>query len=342
MAQTDTPGKSAPPANPVTQAYDQNSTLKVPFWFLVIAVLLFSVRIYAKETQMKAAPGQGVAWLTPVEFKQKKDSGQLGNQDLILYEFTADWCPPCKKRERTTFRNPQVVKLINTNYIPVRIDVTTEARAAEPETKLLTDKFNVDRIPHCEITLKSGESVANDTYLYGETFDEFLASSIKSANIVRAQLMLSRGKYKEALACLNPDVINGKKELYYYGTGDYIMCHHLLKMLHRDADIEPLIKNTFDTTLKARSGRGFMKQNTMHWLENLNSYLRGQETDEQAIANVERGEDEAGLYLAIGLKCLRDGDTEKAKKNLNKSALLGAKSYHSDKVAEYLLKELDK
>ena len=129
------------PSNPISQAYDQNSTLNVPFWFLVIAVLLFSVRIYAKETQMKAAPGQGVAWITPTEYKQKQASGQLGPQDLVLYEFTADWCPPCKKRERTTFRNPAVVKKINTNYIPVRVDVTTQAQAAELETKLLTDKF---------------------------------------------------------------------------------------------------------------------------------------------------------------------------------------------------------
>ncbi|MBS1993247.1 MAG: thioredoxin family protein [Cyanobacteria bacterium SZAS LIN-3] len=341
MAQTDLSEKSKQ-ADPISQAYGENSALKIPFWFLVVAVLLFGVRIYTKETQMRAAPGQGVAWITPVEFKREKDSGQLGKQDLVLYEFTADWCPPCKKRERTTFRNPETVKKINSNFIPVRVDLTTEAQSAQLETKILTDRFDVTRIPHCSITLKSGEFVCNDNYLFGDTFEEFLDRSITRARNVRAELLLGKGQFSEALACLTPAVVNGTQSVNPYSAGDYLMCHHLLTMLHRQAEIEPMMTNTYEATIKERVIHGITKPTDVHWLDNLNSYLRGQLTDEQLLAKIERGENESEMYLAIGLKHLRDGDMAKAKTNLNKSALLSAKSYRSDKVAENILKEIDK
>jgi len=37
-------------------------------------------------------------------------------------EFTAEWCGYCKRMEKTTFTNPQVVAFLSDNYLPVRVD----------------------------------------------------------------------------------------------------------------------------------------------------------------------------------------------------------------------------
>ncbi len=44
----------------------------------------------------------------------------------MFMEFTADTCYWCKKLESTTLSTPDVAKLINERFIPVKIDATAE------------------------------------------------------------------------------------------------------------------------------------------------------------------------------------------------------------------------
>jgi thiol:disulfide interchange protein len=39
----------------------------------------------------------------------------------VLLNFFADWCPYCKKMDRSTFRDPAVVEFLD-GFVPVRID----------------------------------------------------------------------------------------------------------------------------------------------------------------------------------------------------------------------------
>jgi len=49
---------------------------------------------------------------------------------IIMIEFMAEWCPPCKKMEKETFSNESVVRKLN-KFILVKIDIDEQKAVAE-------------------------------------------------------------------------------------------------------------------------------------------------------------------------------------------------------------------
>lgn len=333
------------PTETIAKATSKNKSdktaLSIPLWFMTLASLAIGLRIHVKLDH--TPPGQGIAWLTPAQLKQQKNDPALNSKDMIYYEFTAAWCPPCKKRERTTFANPQIIKQINDNFIAVRVDLTTELDQEKPENKALINEFNVTGIPLGVVTLKSGEFVRNDHYYYSSDYSEFLTDSKERASTVHAELLLAKGDYAGAFAHLAPTIKNLQTGVNYSNKNEYIAYHHVLSCLNRTSEIEPMMEKIYTATI----GKNSKDINTENgkWLFNMNKYLRGQLTEKELLAGnrsdfVEA--DKAACLLAIGLKALREGDKEKARKTLQQAAITNAKSYRSDKLAEYILKEIDK
>ena len=57
----------------------------------------------------------------------------------LLIDFEADWCGWCKKLDRETFGNGDVIRLVEQFFIPVRIDTDREPK--------LSAKFEVRGLP---------------------------------------------------------------------------------------------------------------------------------------------------------------------------------------------------
>ena len=49
---------------------------------------------------------------------------------LIMIDFMAEWCPPCKKMNKETFSNIDIINKSN-EFIPIRIDVDKQKDIAE-------------------------------------------------------------------------------------------------------------------------------------------------------------------------------------------------------------------
>lgn len=60
-----------------------------------------------------------IPWSTNIEESLRQAAA---NGQLVLLEFTADWCVFCKKMEKNTFPNPQVTQTISNNFVAVRVD----------------------------------------------------------------------------------------------------------------------------------------------------------------------------------------------------------------------------
>ena len=67
------------------------------------------------------APGTVIAWQTDLADARKQAAAR--NAPILLY-FTADWCGPCQRMRRTVYPRPDVKRLLQSHYVPVKIDMT--------------------------------------------------------------------------------------------------------------------------------------------------------------------------------------------------------------------------
>jgi thiol:disulfide interchange protein DsbD len=62
----------------------------------------------------------------------------------VILDFYAIWCPPCQEMEKTTFRNPEIVKIAARNFITIRVDLT---RSGNPLNQRLLLQYGIKGVP---------------------------------------------------------------------------------------------------------------------------------------------------------------------------------------------------
>ena len=72
---------------------------------------------------------------------------------LLFVEFYADWCTPCKWMDKTTYKDKDVIKMMNHDFVPLKLDIES------PEGAYLKDEYTVRMLPTILIFNSNGKIV---------------------------------------------------------------------------------------------------------------------------------------------------------------------------------------
>lgn len=127
----------------------------VPLWLLAAAVAMILIRIAVPEPVITTL----VTWV-PLE-RAAAAASQQGKP--ILYDFTADWCVPCRNLDREGWANEDVALIVNREFIPVRVDASAREEDLDPAVAALMKRYRVDSFPTLVVTDAEGNELRKES-----------------------------------------------------------------------------------------------------------------------------------------------------------------------------------
>jgi thiol:disulfide interchange protein len=131
-----------PPVDPTPAG----SSRPLPRLLLIVAAALLVARVGTGvwEDRHPQDKVELVAWSDPA----LAEGEAARSQKPILYEFSADWCEPCKVMSREIFSDEQHAKMIRATFVTVRvIDRQREDGRNSPAVESLEQRFGVKGFP---------------------------------------------------------------------------------------------------------------------------------------------------------------------------------------------------
>ena len=74
------------------------------------------------------------------------------NKRIYLHFYT-DWCDYCKEMTANTFRNPSVIRMLNTDFVAIKVDTAKEYKVAA--------KYNIRPVPDNWFLSSDGSKIRN-------------------------------------------------------------------------------------------------------------------------------------------------------------------------------------
>ncbi|HEY7727791.1 MAG TPA: DUF255 domain-containing protein [Candidatus Eisenbacteria bacterium] len=147
---------------------------RVPLAPLAAAILLLSPNTparaeapglrEARSTAPRAKRDGDIRWQSwgPAAFQKAKREGKL-----VLLDLTAVWCHWCHVMDETTYSDSEVIRILNTRFIPIRVDADRYPQ--------ITDRYLSGGWPTTAVLTAEGHVLASQTYVPPEPMKRMLA-----------------------------------------------------------------------------------------------------------------------------------------------------------------------
>jgi thioredoxin-like negative regulator of GroEL len=134
-----------------------------------------------------APAGQGqIHWEHRLEdaLKKAKATGRP-----VLIDFWAEWCGWCHRLDQTTYVDPEVTKLVGSDFVPLKIDTEAGKRSTE-----IAYKYGVQSLPTIAFLSPSGRPIGRvDSYQGPATFTQTLRGArTKAAKVIAWESALDK------------------------------------------------------------------------------------------------------------------------------------------------------
>jgi thiol:disulfide interchange protein DsbD len=126
------------------------------WWVALMAIGATSAGLGIAGQEQRA--GGGVAWIEVKSSGEYRQALAARSADRpVIVDFHADWCADCKAVQRSVFRDPEVVRLVNERFTPLRVDATAGA-ATVSET---AERYQVPGVPAVRFLDRDGAELAD-------------------------------------------------------------------------------------------------------------------------------------------------------------------------------------
>ncbi len=308
---------------------DSSITTVTPAWLIISTVLVLILRLglIARELSAPPDPKVKIEWHAPASIDE--EHGLDGKP--VLYFFSTGWCGACRKLNRDSFGNKQIVAYVNENFVPIRVDdKSMEERVNSSIVQELEDRFRINAFPVLVVALPDGTYIS---HMLGASkvhaTRTFLQNAMDLTPYIRAKQYLSNFQFAKAEALL----ANYLSENGWTISG--LRCalrrYVALRFLKKDAEAREFLHTALS------------KCDSAKWPYAILRYLDGK-LDRPAL-QVEAGDFQTyrvELHTYVGLDHYFNGKNEEARKELQ--WVLEKKIYSEwaeYKLAKYVVDKLE-